>query len=310
MIITVRDGNKPSYEIDLDKFGKEVVSFGRQSDNDIVLSELCASRVHGCFYKENGVTYVEDMNSTNGLRFRGNKIKRTPLKSGDAIEISKAGSGSGIIFTCISESKAYAPQPTPRPMPQSYQQPVPAYPPYQSVPPYQQPMPVYPPYQQPGMPRRQLNTKRSITVFLILNILMIIGVVLLFVGGFIITIILDVPLSLIFTIYSCVFYTELTEDVNTITQNKYGENITSYCMMVFLLSPLTAGIYAYIWHHRLYKRVGDEARSRGIQTNLGPGTYWIFYFLLGFTMICPFIALHKLFKTLNQLCNDYNRRGF
>lgn len=99
MIITVRDGNKPSYEIDLDKFGKEVVSFGRQSDCDIVLCAQGVSRIHGCFYKENSITYVEDMNSTNGIYSNGEKILRKNINEGDAFEIYMGGEVC-VSFTC------------------------------------------------------------------------------------------------------------------------------------------------------------------------------------------------------------------
>lgn len=87
MIITVRDGDKPSYEIDLTKFGKDVVSFGRQSDNDIVLRSPFASKIHGVFYAERGKYYVEDLDSTNGLCFHGEHFKRHILNDGDVIVI-------------------------------------------------------------------------------------------------------------------------------------------------------------------------------------------------------------------------------
>lgn len=91
MIVTIRDDNKPSYEIDLDGFGKEVVTFGRQNDNDIVLCAQGVSRIHGCFYKENGVTYIEDMNSTNGIYSNGEKILRKNINEGDVFEINMGG---------------------------------------------------------------------------------------------------------------------------------------------------------------------------------------------------------------------------
>ncbi|MCM1171260.1 MAG: FHA domain-containing protein [Clostridium sp.] len=87
MKITVRDGDKPSYEVDLDRFGKDVISFGRQSDNDIVLQSPYASKIHGVLYAENGKYYVEDLDSTNGLCFYGKRFKKHMLKDGDVIVI-------------------------------------------------------------------------------------------------------------------------------------------------------------------------------------------------------------------------------
>lgn len=87
MIITVKDGNKPSYEIDLDKFGKEVVSFGRQSDCDIVLNRPFVSRLHGCFYKENNTWYVQDLDSTCGVFCHGEKINKKNFLSEETVTL-------------------------------------------------------------------------------------------------------------------------------------------------------------------------------------------------------------------------------
>ena len=54
MQITICYGNQNLGSYDLEQFHKEVVSFGRQPDNDIVLNYDFVSRVHGVFYKENG----------------------------------------------------------------------------------------------------------------------------------------------------------------------------------------------------------------------------------------------------------------
>lgn len=290
MKITVRDGDKPSYEIDLNKFGKDVVSFGRQSDCDIVIGEMCASRVHGCFYKENGITYIEDMNSTNGLRFHGNKIKRTPLNAGDTIEICKGGGRAGVVFTCISEQISNIPTP-------QQQLVYPPYPPYQLV------------GWQPLKPKLKTNRSVGTLILLFLFTFGISGISFLM-GLFIAAIFFCVIFGTIYEIYTIIFFSALTDDVNTVMAGKYGNPLTGYCLMSFVFAPLTFGIYTFVWNHQLYKRVGDEARSRGISTNLGPATWWILNFLLGFTIVCHFIALYELTKTVNQICDDYNRRGF
>ena len=51
---TVFDGERPSYEVQLASVGKDVISFGRQSDCDIVLTSEYASRIHGCIYMQDG----------------------------------------------------------------------------------------------------------------------------------------------------------------------------------------------------------------------------------------------------------------
>lgn len=320
MIITVRDGNKPPYKVDLDRFGKEVVSFGRQSDNDIVIDALCASRLHGCFYKENGITYIEDINSTNGLYFHGNKIKRTPLKVGDAIEIVKDGAGAGVVLTCISETQTYTSQ---QPMAQKeYPQPSIGQSAYSSYQKQSIGQPAYAPYpQQPltggQLIKSKLKTNRSAGVFIFLYsaagicvITLLMGLITLLMGLIILTLVLCGIFGIAAAIYEPIFFTELTEAVNTVAARKYSKPLTHYCLMCFVFSPLTFGIYGLVWNHQLYKRVGNEAKSRDIQTKLGPATWWILNFLLGFTIICPFIVLRRLIKTMNQICDDYNHKGF
>ncbi len=72
----------------LNSYGKEVVSFGRSSECDIQIPKNYISRVHGCFYLENGEWFIKDMNSTNGIYFNSNKIDALRLALGP-IRISK-----------------------------------------------------------------------------------------------------------------------------------------------------------------------------------------------------------------------------
>ena len=75
-------------EVDLDNFNKEVVSFGRTSECDICLNEEYISRLHGCFYKENGAWFFKDLNSTYGIFFNGVKVDSGALNSNDMLVIS------------------------------------------------------------------------------------------------------------------------------------------------------------------------------------------------------------------------------
>ena len=124
MIIMVRDGNKPSYEVDLDSFGKEVVGFGRQNDCDLVLHSPFVSRVHGCFYKENNTWHIQDMNSTYGLFYNDRKINTKQFLHGETITIydSSHNQKNCVSFTNITNGNVshstqpqngYVPQPIP-----------------------------------------------------------------------------------------------------------------------------------------------------------------------------------------------------
>lgn len=80
IIVFIIDG-KQSGSYDLGKYGKDVVSFGRSEECDIVIKNNMISRCHGAFYKENGKWYVQDMDSRNGIRENGQKINGVPLKT-------------------------------------------------------------------------------------------------------------------------------------------------------------------------------------------------------------------------------------
>ena len=56
IIVVDPNGNQRKYNIEA--FQKEVVSFGRQPDNDIVFNYDFVSRVHGVIYRE-GMQYYE-----------------------------------------------------------------------------------------------------------------------------------------------------------------------------------------------------------------------------------------------------------
>lgn len=94
--IVIYYGNKKSESYNLEQFQKEVVSFGRQPDNDIVLDLEFVSRIHGVFYMEEGIWYVQDLNSTNGILVNGNRIEQYAIEEGDCICIQGKDSEESI----------------------------------------------------------------------------------------------------------------------------------------------------------------------------------------------------------------------
>lgn len=61
---------------------------GRESSNDVVVSDINASRVHAEIHREsNGTWIVSDLNSTNGLFVNGRRVKSAPLNDADIILI-------------------------------------------------------------------------------------------------------------------------------------------------------------------------------------------------------------------------------
>lgn len=118
-------------------------------------------------------------------------------------------------------------------------------------------------------------------------------------------------LSLItFGIYGIVFYTKLANDVNTIASRYDGKKTMHYCLLMFVIAPITCGIAGIVWCHRISARIGNELSRRGIAYKFGAGSFWGWNVLGSFLFgVGPFVYLHKLCKSMNLLCADYNARG-
>ncbi len=86
-ISIITNVGKKSYK--LESFNKDVVSFGRSSECDIQIMKEYVSRVHGCFYRENGKWYIKDLESTNGLILKDRKIDSAALFDEDVFRINK-----------------------------------------------------------------------------------------------------------------------------------------------------------------------------------------------------------------------------
>ena len=68
--------------------GRKVV--GRTPDNDLQIDSKFISR-HHCqlITGSDGITVVEDLNSTNGIVIRGKRVRRHTLRDGDVISMGQ-----------------------------------------------------------------------------------------------------------------------------------------------------------------------------------------------------------------------------
>ena len=81
-------GNGTTRSICLNEYGKNVITFGRSEDNDIVLSSPIISSKHGTFIIENDELKIKDNRSKNGIFLNGTLANGTiTLKDGDFIKI-------------------------------------------------------------------------------------------------------------------------------------------------------------------------------------------------------------------------------
>lgn len=108
-VVTVFDASHAPYTVSLDDFGKDTVTLGRESDNDIVLFSRLVSRHHGRFVKSDGKWTLEDAGSTNGFICNNVNIVSRELADGDFIRIDDGvetvAEGVLLVFTA-SESQS------------------------------------------------------------------------------------------------------------------------------------------------------------------------------------------------------------
>lgn len=110
-------------------------------------------------------------------------------------------------------------------------------------------------------------------------------------------------------IYTIVFYSGISQDINTIASRYDGKNTMHYCLIFFLLGPVTIGIMTLVWFTQLSGRIGTELRRRGINYSFGGGTFWGWNVLGIFILVGPFIYAAKICKAFNLLAEDYNVNG-
>ena len=88
LYLTIFDGERSPYEVRLSNFDKEIISFGRAEDNDIVLNSIFVSRHHGVIYMDHGNVIIQRLpDCKNGLWYHGKKIKSTALRDGTYIRV-------------------------------------------------------------------------------------------------------------------------------------------------------------------------------------------------------------------------------
>ena len=139
-------------------------------------------------------------------------------------------------------------------------------------------------YQQPvyQAPAQQLPTDRNVVVVVLLSLIT-------------------------FGIYSLVLHCKLSREIN-LTAKADGQQTMHY-IGALLLGLITFGIYTLVWTHKYCERVGAEAARRNTGVQFGAADFWIFSVLLSFTVICPFIYLHKLITAANAINTSYNYYG-
>lgn len=109
-------------------------------------------------------------------------------------------------------------------------------------------------------------------------------------------------------IYPTVIWSRIVTELN-ITASRYdGERTMPYFGMV-ILTPLTLGIYAFVWMHKFCRRIGEELNRRNIDYAFGPKDFWLWGVLGTLILAGPFVFTYKLMKSMNLINADFNVNG-
>ena len=112
-----------------------------------------------------------------------------------------------------------------------------------------------------------------------------------------------------FGIYPLVVMSAVGDDVNVVASRYDGKKTMHFCLLAFIVFPITLGIAGIVWYHRVSNRIGNELKRRGIAYSFSAADYWLWNVIGSIIVVGPFIYMHKLFKATNLMCADYNVKG-
>ena len=117
-------------------------------------------------------------------------------------------------------------------------------------------------------------------------------------------------LSLItFGIYPLVVMSAVSNDINIVASRYDGKKTMHFCLLLFIVAPITFGIAGIVWYHRISNRIGNELSRRGIAYSFSATDYWLWNILGSLIVIGPYVYLHKMFKATNLMNAHYNVNG-
>lgn len=91
-------------ELHLEDFSKKKITFGREGSQDIVIKDNNASRRHGFFFKQEGIWYVSDAGSTNGVSVNGEPVKDVrDLYTNDYISLSAKNQSQAVRIDVVDD---------------------------------------------------------------------------------------------------------------------------------------------------------------------------------------------------------------
>lgn len=112
-----------------------------------------------------------------------------------------------------------------------------------------------------------------------------------------------------FGIYGLVVMSSVSNDINVIASRYDGKKTMHYCLLTFIVLPLTFGIAGLVWFNNISARIGNELSRRGIAYSFSATDFWLWDVLGALIVIGPFVYMHKFFVAMNKLSENYNMYG-
>ena len=109
-------------------------------------------------------------------------------------------------------------------------------------------------------------------------------------------------------IYPVVIWSRMVTELNIVASRHDGKRTMPYFAML-LLTPLTLGVFGFVWMHKFCGRIRGELARRGIRCRFGPRDFWLWNVLGMLILVGPFVFVHKLTKAMNRLNTDFNSYG-
>ena len=112
-----------------------------------------------------------------------------------------------------------------------------------------------------------------------------------------------------FGIYELVVMSAVSNDINIVASRYDGKRTMHYCLLFFIIAPITLGIGGIVWFHKISNRIGAELKRRGVDYTFSAADYWLWSVLGSLIVVGPFVYLHKMFKAVNKMNEHYNING-
>ena len=110
-------------------------------------------------------------------------------------------------------------------------------------------------------------------------------------------------------IYPLVVMSAVSNEINIVASRYDGKKTMHFCLLAFIVAPITLGIGGIVWYHRVSNRIGDELKRRGVGYSFSAADFWLWNVLGSLIAIGPLVYLHKLFKAVNLMNAHYNING-